>query len=150
MCRFFDPFLYKFCLTKNTDLTRPQNAEELFNLRHASARNVVERTFGVMKKRFKLLTSAPEYGFKVQVQLVHAACFLHNFILCHDPDDASLYQLEEVNRTPRTNTNYEAQEESNIVEEENSEASAKRDRIAEEMWQQYTTFLARMGENALV
>jgi len=28
----------------------PQNAKELFNLRHSSLRNVIERTFRVMKK----------------------------------------------------------------------------------------------------
>ncbi|KAL0430554.1 UNVERIFIED_CONTAM: hypothetical protein Sradi_0681400, partial [Sesamum radiatum] len=27
----------------------PQNKEELFNLRHSSARNVIERTFGLLK-----------------------------------------------------------------------------------------------------
>jgi len=34
----------------------PQNAKELFNHRHSSLRNVIERTFGVMRKRF-LITS---------------------------------------------------------------------------------------------
>jgi hypothetical protein len=29
------------------------NAQELYNLRHASARNVVERIFGVLKERFE-------------------------------------------------------------------------------------------------
>ena len=28
----------------------PQNHKELFNLRHASLRNAIERTFGVLKK----------------------------------------------------------------------------------------------------
>jgi len=28
----------------------PQNARELFNHRHSSLRNVIERTFGVLKK----------------------------------------------------------------------------------------------------
>jgi hypothetical protein len=35
---------------------RPQNREELFNLRHSMLRNVVERTFGVAKKRFGVLS----------------------------------------------------------------------------------------------
>ena len=35
---------------------RLANHEELFNLRHASARNVVERVFGVLKKRWGILT----------------------------------------------------------------------------------------------
>ena len=33
----------------------PQNYKELFNLRHASARNVIERSFGVLKKRWSIL-----------------------------------------------------------------------------------------------
>src|SRR5215471_13726721 len=34
---------------------RPRNEKELYNLRHASLRNVIERIFGVSKKRFKIL-----------------------------------------------------------------------------------------------
>ncbi|KAG6498554.1 hypothetical protein ZIOFF_038274 [Zingiber officinale] len=33
------------------------NAKELFNLRHASLRNVIERAFGVLKKRFPIIAS---------------------------------------------------------------------------------------------
>lgn len=32
--------------------SRPNNYKELFNLRYSSARNVVERTFGLLKKRW--------------------------------------------------------------------------------------------------
>ncbi len=39
---------------------KPQNPKELFNLRHAQLRNVVERIFGVVKKRFPVLTRATE------------------------------------------------------------------------------------------
>lgn len=48
----------------------PQNAKELFNLRHASLRNAIERIFGVMKKRFPILTAAPEYPFDAQVDFM--------------------------------------------------------------------------------
>ncbi len=41
---------------------KPENAKELFNLRHSRLGNVVERIFGVDKKRFKILSSAPEYN----------------------------------------------------------------------------------------
>jgi hypothetical protein len=34
---------------------KPQNAKELFNLRHASLRNVVERIFRVLKRKYKIL-----------------------------------------------------------------------------------------------
>nr|KYP44705.1 Putative nuclease HARBI1 [Cajanus cajan] len=33
----------------------PQNFKELFNLRHSSARNAIERSFGILKKRWKNL-----------------------------------------------------------------------------------------------
>ncbi|XP_049399645.1 uncharacterized protein LOC125863641 [Solanum stenotomum] len=42
----------------------PQNARELYNLRHSKLRNVVERTFVVLKKRFSILTTPPPYSIK--------------------------------------------------------------------------------------
>jgi len=59
---------------------RPMNKEELFNLCHASARNVIERIFGVLKWRFRILLLAPEYGLDVQAQIPTALCAIHNFI----------------------------------------------------------------------
>ena len=45
----------------------PQNKEELFNLKHSTLRNVVERTFGVCKKRFPVLSSRMNsYPFEIQ------------------------------------------------------------------------------------
>jgi hypothetical protein len=48
---------------------RPANAKELYNLRHAQLRNVVERIFGVLKKRFPVLRTFMEYPFDTQVGL---------------------------------------------------------------------------------
>ena len=36
-------------------LYRPQTPQELFNLRHASLRNIIERLFGELKRKFKIL-----------------------------------------------------------------------------------------------
>ena len=44
---------------------RPVNKEELFNLRHAQAQNVIEHIFGVLKRRFRILVIPPEYSVKV-------------------------------------------------------------------------------------
>ncbi|XP_057779737.1 uncharacterized protein LOC130998326 [Salvia miltiorrhiza] len=44
---------------------RPQNAKELFNLRHAKARNAIERAFGVMKMQWGILRSATYYPITV-------------------------------------------------------------------------------------
>ena len=46
--------------------SRPANREELFNLRHASARNVIERIFSVIKRRFHILLLPPKYSIEVQ------------------------------------------------------------------------------------
>ena len=44
----------------NNDYYRPANKEELYNLRHASARNVVEHIFwSSLKGRFQILLLAP-------------------------------------------------------------------------------------------
>ena len=34
----------------------PENAEEIFNHWHSFLRNVIERTFGVLKKRFPIIS----------------------------------------------------------------------------------------------
>ena len=49
---------------------RPQNAKELFNLRHSSLRNAIERIFGVIKKRFPILVEMSPYTFPFQTDLV--------------------------------------------------------------------------------
>lgn len=59
---------------------RPRTKEELFNLRHSSLRNAVERIFGVTKRRFQIFNSPPEYTLEIQVPLVFAVSALHNFI----------------------------------------------------------------------
>ena len=65
----------------------PKNPKELFNLRHSSLWNAVERIFGVLKKRFKVLTYQLEYPFKIQVRLVKVMCCLHNIIRIAGGDD---------------------------------------------------------------
>ena len=37
----------------------PENAQELFNLRHSSLRTTIEQGFGVLKKRFRVLDVEP-------------------------------------------------------------------------------------------
>ncbi|XP_042027256.1 putative nuclease HARBI1 [Salvia splendens] len=58
----------------------PQNAIELFNMRHTKARNVIERAFAVLKMRWGILRSASFYPIKMQIRLIMACFLLHNFI----------------------------------------------------------------------
>lgn len=61
-----------------------QNEKELFNLRHSSLRVTVERAFGTLKRRFKILDDAtPFFPFPVQVELSRDECSrLNSHVQC--------------------------------------------------------------------
>ncbi|CAA0820202.1 Unknown protein [Striga hermonthica] len=58
----------------------PRNHRELFNLRHARARNVIERAFGVLKMRWAVLRSKTYFDIRTQNKIILACCLLQNFI----------------------------------------------------------------------
>ena len=58
----------------------PRGPKELFNYRHSSLRNVIERCFGVLKARFPILKYMPNYPPRRQRRIPIACCVLHNFI----------------------------------------------------------------------
>ena len=59
-----------------------QNEKELFNLRHSSLRVTVERAFGELKRRFKILDDAtPFFPFSTQVDIIVACCIIHNWVI---------------------------------------------------------------------
>lgn len=120
--------------------TRPKTKEELFNLRHATLRNVIERIFGVLKRRFRILLLAPEYKMDIQSRLPAALCALHNFIRTHDSDDDSETEIgmDNVDEEPIIpqgaveRLGPEAEGGTN-----RNHAIALRNRIASELWAQY-------------
>lgn len=80
---FLAPFRGTRYHLKEFSLHEPQNSRELFNLRHASLRNAIERAFGVLKKKFPMLRSGAESHFNVDTQadIVLACCILHNYLM---------------------------------------------------------------------
>jgi hypothetical protein len=75
--------------------TPPETRKELYNLRHARIRACVERAFGLLKRRFKIIRhSAPEYSIDDQLRIVYATTALHNFIIA-ETDDAERDEIEE-------------------------------------------------------
>jgi hypothetical protein len=64
---------------------RPSNKEELFNLQHASVRNIIECIFSILKHHFRILLLLPAYAMELQAQIPTALCTVHNFICMHDP-----------------------------------------------------------------
>lgn len=123
---------------------RPVNKEELFNLRHASARNVVERIFGVVKCRFRILLISPKYSIEIQVRIPTALCALHNYICTHDPDEGPLPHV------PIVNDNHQdafpappghAGADNSSAAPVYTNANTFRDRIATQMWEDYQNYL---------
>jgi len=60
---------------------RPADTDELFNLRHASARNVIEQIFGVLKRCFRILVYAAEIDMDLQAHIPAALAAIHNFMI---------------------------------------------------------------------
>lgn len=119
----------------------PQDREQLFNLQYAQLRNVIERIFGVVKRRFQVLTSRPEIGYHQQALMVGAATALHNFLRIHEPvndlDDDEDYDIE---GHPFLAGGGDADDEAVVLavhDTEKARGEARRDRIAQAMWDVY-------------
>ena len=75
----------------------PENAKELFNLRHASLCNAIERTFGVLKKRFPNIasTTKPSYCVDTQNEIILSCCIFHNYLMRIDLDESLIAEVDE-------------------------------------------------------
>ncbi|KAL0347869.1 UNVERIFIED_CONTAM: hypothetical protein Scaly_1802900 [Sesamum calycinum] len=110
----------------------PQNKEELFNLKHSSARNVIERTFGLLKVRWGILRSPSFYPIDVQSKIIIACCLLHNFIRNEMPEDPFEQDLQDSREVGVENGgDYISSIESNAV------WSAWRDDLASSMYNEW-------------
>ena len=124
-------FLFIYC-----SYTRPLNKEELFNHRHAMARNVIERIFGVLKRCFRILLLAPEYSLEIQARIPAALCSIHNFIRVRThasdkPEDEDLFGTHYGNHRSDPDRIAEA---AALMPDE---PCARRDQIAQQMWDDY-------------
>lgn len=58
----------------------PSGKKEIFNHAHSSLRNVIERAFGVLKMKWRILLNMPSYPCEKQALIIIACMALHNFI----------------------------------------------------------------------
>lgn len=65
----------------------PVSAEEYFNMKHSKARNVIERSFGLLKGRWGVLRSPTYFPIRTQGRIVTACVLLHNLIRKYMPSD---------------------------------------------------------------
>jgi hypothetical protein len=116
-------------------VNRPVNREELYNLRHASARNVIERIFGIIKKHFMILTRPSEYNMGIQARIPPALCAVHNFIQFHDEDEIHDFLHDLHDQNPGDFHGELAA--GPAVHGEKECAEIRRDNIAQAMWRNY-------------
>lgn len=115
----------------------PQTPQEIYNMRHTKARNVIERAFGIMKMRWGILRSASYYPVKTQVRLIMACFLLHNFIrteMADDPMEAALEEMAEDQHDEGVDG--EAEYVDGI--EATAEWNHKRDELANAMWADFS------------
>ncbi|KAL0311986.1 UNVERIFIED_CONTAM: hypothetical protein Sradi_5597900 [Sesamum radiatum] len=110
----------------------PQNAQELFNLRHAAARNGIERAFGLLKRRWGILRSPSYYSLDVQNLIVVACCLLHNYVRMEMPDDPFDSEVPEHQNNP-----YALETEFVSSIETSTAWTAWRDELASNMFAEY-------------
>ena len=107
------------------DNPSPRCKEELFNMRHARARNVIERAFGLLKGRWGILRSPSWYSVKVHNRIISACCLIHNFIRREMEVDSLDIDVEEQMKYQHENIN---------VVESSEEWTTWRDELSQSMW----------------
>lgn len=88
-----------------------RSPEAIFNSRHAKARNIVERTIGVLKNRFRCLLGARQLHYKPAkaTKIVNVCAALHNICIEYQSfnveEDIPINSEENSNENIDTNTN---------------------------------------------
>jgi len=106
-------------------------------------RNAIERIFGVVKRKFKILGQVTEYSIDTQVDLVLAITGLYNFIRQHEDIEEELIEAD-------------LESEEDITQELSSSEirgtgsvymNKKREAIATAMWEDYQQYLLEDTNN---
>lgn len=103
---------------------------------------MVERIFGVVKKRWDILNQAPQYSMEIQSQIPPGLAAVHNFILDHDDTDIDHYLDNEPDLLDgNLQEDFGELGDGAIPPQERERASQMRDEIATAMWNSYQQFL---------
>ena len=114
----------------------PENAKELFNLRHALLCNAIERAFDVLRKRFPIIasTTEPSYCVNTQNKIILSCCILHNYLMCVNLEESLIAEIdEEVLHSHRERVAPTPRED----DEDARQGDIIRDSITLAMWQNY-------------
>jgi len=119
--------------------TKPENSKELFNLRHASLRNVIERIFGLLKRKYQILQTPSEYSIDTQSRIILACTALHNWVRSIEGDTADILLKEDsLDKRPQDVQPVVEYPEGTIT---SKRMDAFRDQLAEKMWADYQKYI---------
>ncbi|XP_042387990.1 uncharacterized protein LOC121980089 [Zingiber officinale] len=117
---------------------RPRGKEELFNYRHSTCRNIIERCIGVLKARFRILKDMPNYPITSQRLIPLACCAVHNFIRRHHAmDNLFIEYSSEDMLMSGVEDSFGDQEPIPIDPSQTAQMGHIRDDIASHMWNDY-------------
>nr|XP_034591814.1 protein ALP1-like [Setaria viridis] len=110
----------------------PKGMKETFNYAHSSLRNVIERSFGVLKMKWRILLGIPSFPMHKQSKIIVACMALHNFIRENDMADTafSMYDMDENFVPLNEQSNCEGQATNTQGGEEDCNMNAFRDELA--------------------
>nr|XP_043623696.1 protein ALP1-like [Erigeron canadensis] len=75
---------------------QPTTPKEFYNMKHSSARNVIERCFGLLKGRWKILKDNSFYPIDTKIRIIMACCLLYNFIRQEIEEDPQEMENDDV------------------------------------------------------
>ncbi|XP_074568346.1 uncharacterized protein LOC141824901 [Curcuma longa] len=118
----------------------PENAEELFNLTHASLHMAIKRAFGVLKKRFPIIASGaePDYPIRTHICIIVACCILHNFLMGVDPNNRLVEEVDAELMNATIGSSAAIGFGNERQDEEFRRGMLLRENIARAMWSDYT------------
>ncbi|WVZ48956.1 hypothetical protein U9M48_000341 [Paspalum notatum var. saurae] len=78
---------------KEFDAKGHESVSEVFNYHHSCLRNIVERSFGVLKNKWQILKGIPFYSMEKQSKIIVACFALHNFALDNNEPDMDMDEM---------------------------------------------------------
>lgn len=75
-------------------------------MKNSKARNVIERSFGILKSRWAILQSHSYYPIDTQNKIIMACILLHNFIRTEMLVDPVAEQVHDVSNSQKSSTDF--------------------------------------------
>ncbi|KAK2661819.1 hypothetical protein Ddye_000393 [Dipteronia dyeriana] len=104
-------------------------------MQHSSARNVIERAFGLLKGRWAILKGRSYYSVKIQCRISLACCLFHNLIrrkMLVDPLEYTIFEDNDID-----NENEDMNNDCYTHIETSNAWNTWRDNLAREMFEQW-------------